>query len=218
MKSFCAFVTKALVRGFFVAVPVYLTILLLLKVVKSLAALVRPLAVLRPTGLSTETAEVGLALLILLSVCMALGVAVLTEPGRAAGELIQRKVLSKIPGYVLIRSLTQQLAGQARENVWRPVLAEIEEALVPAFLIEEIQGGRYTVFVPSVPSPFVGSVYILRKDRVHLINASFAQTFQTLARWGSGAKDLLAAMESERRDGARVPVGKSEGLSPSDKT
>lgn len=201
MKSFCAFVTKALVRGFFVAVPVYLTLLLLFKAVKSLARLVRPLAVLRPTGLSTEAAEVGLALLIVLSVCFALGVAVLTGPGRAAGELIHRKVLSKIPGYELIRSLTQQLAGQGRENVWRPALVEIEDGLVPAFVIEETQDGRYTVFVPSVPPPFVGSVYIFRRERVHLLNASFAQTFQALTRWGSGAKDLLAAMESERRDG-----------------
>ena len=200
MKSLGEFVTKALVSGFLVAVPVYLAILLLLKAMKSLAGLVRPLAVLRPAGLPTEAAEVGLALLIVLSVCFALGVAVLTEPGRAAAERIQRSVLAKIPGYELVRSLTQQLAGQGRENAWRPALAEIEDALVPAFIIEEIQDGLYTVFVPSVPSPVVGSVYILRRERVHLVNASFAQTFLALSRWGSGAKDLVAAMESEHRN------------------
>jgi hypothetical protein len=33
---------------------------------------------------------------------------------------------------------------------------EIEEALVPAFIIEELDDGRFTVFVPSVPTPFAG--------------------------------------------------------------
>ena len=197
MKSLRKFVAKALVSGFLIAVPVYLAILLLLKAMKSLAGLVKPLAVLHPPGLPTEAAEGGLALLIVLGVCFALGIAVLTKPGRAAGERIRRSVLVKIPGYTLVRDLMEQLAGHGRENVWRPALAEIEDGLVPAFIIEEIQDGRYTVFVPSVPSPLIGSVYILRRERVHLVNASFTQTFQALSRWGSGAGDLVAAMEPE---------------------
>jgi len=199
MKSFRQFVTKALVSGFLIAVPVYLAILLLLKAIKSLGRLVRPLAALHPPGLTSETAENGLALLIVLGACFVLGVAVLTKPGRAAGARFQRSVLEKIPGYILVRDLTQQLAGQGHEKAWRPALAEIEDGLVPAFIIEEAQDGRYTIFVPSVPSPLVGSVYILRHERVHPLNASFAQTFQALSRWGSGAKDLVALMEPEPR-------------------
>ena len=200
MKSFLQFSTKALVSGFVVAAPVYLAILLLLKAMKSLAGFVQPLTILRPPGLTTEAAQGVLACLMVLSVCYALGVALLTRPGQTAGERIQRTVLVKIPGYTIIRSLTQQVAGQGRENEWKPVLAEIEDALVPAFIIEEIRDGRYTVFVPSVPSPLIGSVYILREERVHRVNASFTQTFQTLSRWGAGAKDLVAAMEPEHRD------------------
>ena len=59
----------------------------------------------------------------------------------------------RIPGYALLRSLTQQLAGQGKENVWKPAMVEIEEALVPAFIIEVHDDGRFTVFVPSVPTP-----------------------------------------------------------------
>jgi uncharacterized membrane protein len=200
MKSFRQFVIKALVSGFFIAVPVYLAMLLLLKALKSLSGLVRPLAVLHPSGVSTEAAQNGLAFLVVLAICFVLGVAVLTKRGRAAGDRIQRSVLAKIPGYTLVRDLTQQLAGQGHENVWRPALVEIEEGLVPAFIIEEVRDSRFTVYVPSVPSPLAGSVYILREERVHPVNASFAQTFQALSRWGSGVKDLVAAMESEPRD------------------
>jgi uncharacterized membrane protein len=217
MKWFLQFSTKALVSGFLVAVPVYLAILLLLKAMKSLAGLVRPLTILYPPGLTSEAAQAVLAFLIVLSICYALGVALFTKPGQAAGEWIQKTILVKIPGYTIVRSLTQQLAGQGRENVWRPALAEIEDGLVPAFIIEEIRDGRYTVFVPSVPSPLMGSVYILRRERVHPVNASFTQTFQVLSRWGSGAQNLVATMEPEHRDAhadSRLDLAKGPRRSP----
>ena len=199
MQSFLKFSTKALVGGFLAAAPVYLAILLLLKAMKSLGGLVRPLKILHPPQLNNEVAQTVLALLILLSVCYAFGIALLTRPGRAAGEWIHRTVLVKIPGYTVVQSLTLQLTGEAREDEWRPALIEIEDGLVPAFIIEEIRDGRYTVFAPSVPSPLMGSIYVLHQERVHPVNASFVQAFQVLSRWGSGTKDLVAAMEPEHR-------------------
>ena len=90
---------------------------------------------------------------------------------------------------------TQQLAGTSRENVWKPALAEIEDALVPAFIIEEHDDGRFTVFVPSVPTPFAGAVYILGANRVHPVDMPFTQAIQSIANWGSGAKEFVAAMK-----------------------
>jgi uncharacterized membrane protein len=183
--------------------------LLLLKAMKSLAGIVRPLTILAPPGLTTEAAQTVLAFVIVVSVCYAVGIALFTKPGQAAGERIQRNVLVKIPGFSVIQGLTQQLTGQGREDVWRPALVEIEDGLVPAFIIEESRDGQYTVFIPSVPSPLIGSVYVFRQERVHPVNASFMQTFQVLSRWGSGTKDLVAAMEPEHRQAdpcPRVPV------------
>jgi uncharacterized membrane protein len=94
-----------------------------------------------------------------------------------------------MPGYALFRSLTQRLAGKDdQENVWKPALAEIEEALVPAFIIEELADGRFTVFVPSVPTPFAGAVYILTPERVHPLDVPFTQAIKSISRWGSGSK------------------------------
>jgi hypothetical protein len=42
------------------------------------------------------------------------------------------------------------MSGRSRENTWRAALVEIEDALVPGFIIEEFEDGRYTVFVPSI--------------------------------------------------------------------
>ena len=190
---------KTLASGFLLVLPVYLAVLLMLKGMKSVAGLVRPLAALRPSGMSSEVAENVLAVLVVLVGCFALGVAVDTRVGRTIRERIEQSVFMKIPGYDLFRSLTQQLAGRGDERKWKPALVELGTSVVVAFIIEDIGDGRYAVFVPSVPSPVVGSVHILRQERVHPVNVSFAQTFQALSQWGSGVKKLVAALESEQR-------------------
>jgi uncharacterized membrane protein len=66
---------------------------------------------------------------------------------------------------------------------------------VPAFIIEELEDGRFTVFVPSIPTPLAGAVYVLSRERVHALDVPFTQAIQTISRWGAGAKDLVAAMQ-----------------------
>ena len=72
--------------------------------------------------------------------------------------------------------------------------------MVPAFIIEEHADGRYTVFVPSVPTPLAGAVYVLTADRVHPVDIAFTQALKTVSRWGAGCKDIVAAMESAKQN------------------
>lgn len=194
MHKAIAFVTRAVLSGLLVVVPVYLAALLLLKAMKSVAGLVRPVAMLLPDSLPGETI---LSLLLILFVCFLIGAAIMTRAGRVARERAETTIFERIPGYALFRSLTQQVAGKAAENVWKPALAEIEEALVPAFIIEELKDGRYTVFVPSIPTPFAGAVYILDRSRVHPLDVPFATVLKSISRWGSGMKEFVAAMKQE---------------------
>ena len=39
-------------------------------------------------------------------------------------------------------------------------------------------------------------VYILTAERVHPLDVPFTQAIKAISRWGSGSKDLLAAMQS----------------------
>jgi uncharacterized membrane protein len=77
-------------------------------------------------------------------------------------------------------------------------MAQIEEALVPAFIFEEFEDGRFTVFVPSVPLPLSGSVYILTPERVHSLDVPFTHAIRSPSRWGSGSKELAAAMKDRK--------------------
>jgi uncharacterized membrane protein len=94
--------------------------------------------------------------------------------------------------------MTRQMAGESRENAWKPALAEIEDALVPAFIVEELEDGRFTVFVPSVPTPLAGAIYILTAARVHPVDVPFTQAVKVITRWGSGSRELVAAMQESR--------------------
>ena len=191
MKKFFELLVRTFVTGLLIVVPVYLAILLLLQAMKSVVALVRPFARLLPEWFPAERA---LSLLLVLIFCWLIGAAVRTSAGRAVREQIEKIFFERMPGYALLRSLTQRLAGEDDGSAWKPALVEIEDALVPAFIIEELLDGRFTVFVPSVPTPFAGAVYILDRERVHPLDVPFTQALQSISRWGSGSKELVAAM------------------------
>ena len=195
MKHVREFIVSSFLGGLLILVPLYLSVLLLLKAMQAVARVVRPVAKLLPEWFPAEKA---LSLLLVFIVCFLIGAAVRTAAGRAVRERIEKSLFQRIPGYALFRSLTQQLAGRREEHVWKPALAEIEEALVPAFIIEEFEDGRFTVFVPSAPTPVSGSVYILTPERVHPVDVPFTHAIKALSRWGSGSKELVAAMKDQK--------------------
>ena len=196
MKQRLMFVASSVLAGFLIVVPIYLAVLLLLKVMKSVVSLIRPVALLLPESIP---AELLLSLLLVLVLCLLVGIAVRTRIGMAIRERMETTLFERIPGYALIRSLTQQLAGSSNEKVWKPAFAEIEEGLVPAFIIEEFDDGRYTVFVPSIPTPFAGAVYILDRKRVHPLDVPFTDALRAISKWGSGSRELVATMDKEKR-------------------
>jgi uncharacterized membrane protein len=193
MKRVTRYIARSLISGLIVVLPIYLALLLLAKAMSSVLALVRPFAVLIPNWLPAEQV---LGLLLILLVCFLVGAAVSTRKGQAARERIEQSLFERIPGYALFRSLAQQMSGRDKESAWKPALAEIEDALVPAFIIEEVDSARLTVFVPSVPTPLAGAVYILPRERVHPLDVKFTQVVSSISKWGSGAKELVQAMEA----------------------
>jgi uncharacterized membrane protein len=198
MKQIVNFLLRTLLAGALLIVPIYLAILLLLKAAASVVGLVHPIARLLPGWLLP--AEV-MSILLVLVVCLLAGLAMRTAIGRAAREHLEKSVLARIPGYSTIQSMGQSAAGKNQENVWQPALIEIEEALVPGFIVEEVDELQLAVFVPSVPTPLAGAVYILDRGRVHPIDVPFTQVVKSISRWGVGSKALVAAKHKAHQPG-----------------
>ena len=187
MKGLAELTKTTLIGGLLVVLPIYLSILLLAKTLSGLLALMSPVTAAIPAG--TEFRQV-IAILIVLAVCLVAGIVVRTSPGRRAKHAFERSVLQRIPGYGLVRGLADRLSGDDREGAFRPALVEIDDALAPAFIVEELNDGRCTVLVPSVPTPAAGSLLIMPRARVHPIDVPFTQVVKVISQWGTGAGAL----------------------------
>jgi uncharacterized membrane protein len=201
VKRFYQFIVHTFLAGFLALLPIYLAALLLLKAMKSLRGLLRPFAHVLPGWFPTVV-----SVLLILIFCFLVGIVLGTPTGEKVRAALEKSLLQKIPGYTLFRGMTRQLAGENRESAWKPALAEIEDALVPAFIIEEFDDGRFTVFVPSVPTLLAGTVYILTAERVHPLNVPFPRAVKAVTQWGSGSKDLVRAMESKNAPYSKARV------------
>jgi uncharacterized membrane protein len=192
MKSLAEFTKTTLIGGILIILPIYVSLLLLAKAVTGLLALLKPITAGIPASLEFRGV---LAVLALLALCFIAGLIVRTGPGLRAKNAFEQAVLEKLPGYALLRGLAGRITGQAGEPTFAPALAEIEEALVPALIIEELEDGSMTVLVPSVPTPMAGALYILPRERVHPVDVPFTTALKVFSKWGTGAGEFVRAMQ-----------------------
>ncbi len=195
MRAIAEFTKTTLIGGVLVLIPIYLSVLLLLKALGAIVALVAPI-----TGGLPETLPLRevIAMVLLIAACFACGILVRTGPGLRAKNAFERAILEKIPGYALIRGLAGKIAGKENEHTFTVVLAEIEDALVPAFLVEDCDDEHCAIFVPSVPTPAAGAIYIIAKSRVHVVDVPFTRAVSVISKWGAGSAELLAGMKQAK--------------------
>jgi len=194
MNRIAEFAKTTLIGGLLVILPIYLCVLLIAKSISMAVALVSPITNQIPAALQFRQL---IAFLVVIAACFLAGLILRTGPGLRAKNALERNLLERIPGYSLIRGLAGRVAGRQEDETFAVALVEIEDALVPAFIVEEHADGAFTVFVPSVPTPAAGAVYILPKERVHLVDVPFTKAVSVISKWGSGARDLRAAMEGK---------------------
>ncbi len=190
MKALLEFTRTTLIGGVLILLPIYLVVLLLLKAASQLMALIAPLTSKIPASVEFHRM---LAAVIVVVACFAAGLLVRTGPGRRGIEALQRRVLQRIPGYTMVRSLVAGIAGE-ESGAFAPALVELEDALVPAMIVEELPDGRCVVLVPSVPTPIAGALYVLPAARVHRVNVPLRQLFSVYSKWGAGTGALVAAL------------------------
>ncbi len=195
MKTLVRFLKVTLIGGLLVVLPIWVSLLLLLKAIKGALAMLLPIAKLLP---ETVVHEKVVALILLLAICFVVGLLVRTQPGQRLGDWVRRHILDRIPGFSLVHGMTRQLIGEKEEQSFQPALVEIEEALVPAFIIEKHTDGQFTVFVSSSPTPMAGAIYILQPERVHPVDMPLAKAMLCVTKWGSGVAEMRTAMRPRK--------------------
>jgi uncharacterized membrane protein len=81
----------------------------------------------------------------------------------------------------------------AEGTLFSAALADLHgtEARTFVFIVEDHDDGRYTVLVPNAPTPSVGVLYVLPRERVTRLSAPAASAVNCFMQWGIGSKQLL---------------------------
>src|SRR5687768_13326417 len=128
------FIKTTLLSGLLVILPLGLVAVVVLKIVDMIEPLVMPLIELLPHHFRFPTL---IATLLLFAVCLVAGLLAQTRAGRVAGTSLESAILNRIPGYSMVRSITRRIGNLEESEKYAPALVEIEDALVPAFVVEE---------------------------------------------------------------------------------
>jgi uncharacterized membrane protein len=150
MKHFLAFLKATLLGGVIVVFPAWLAVLLVLKAVAHLEIFVKPISNHLPGAIGHPRV---IAVVLLVAVCFAVGLLIQTAIGERIKSLVERLVLDKIPGYTTLHGFAARLSDSNEGASFQPALVEIEEALVPGFIVERHSGNRCTSLFPQFPRP-----------------------------------------------------------------
>ena len=208
MKKTDSFLKTTAMGGFFVLFPMLLFVLLFSEVLDLIVGLAAPIAdLLFPAGTFDEIHfPVIVAVVLLFAVSFAIGLALRSDIGRRFGRWVEQNTVGRLPMYRAVKDLAGGFAGG---ESFRPALmsnSETEREIV--YVVEDHGNGQAAVLVPWAPASFAGSVKIVSRERIELLDASLGDVSRVLSHWGVGSGKILekeAAGRREPSDGR--PVG-----------
>lgn len=193
MGRITAFLKTTALGGLLILLPLVLFYLMFAELLELVVALATPIADLFPKHLMDGVHfPVLVALVLIFGISFLLGLVIRLEAGRNLGRWIERKTLQRLPLYNTLKSLTDSMLDMERSGSFRPALLRSPDGdREIAYLVEEHEEGLATVLLPWAPTPMAGSVKIVRRDRLEILDASFADVTRVLSNWGIGVREIV---------------------------
>ncbi len=195
------FFRTTLLGGVIVILPVIILVLAFKWLFGVVGNAIAPL-----TNLVVETLPVpqeynrSVATLIVLAViilsCFCLGLFVRTKLGLMIYSAFEKSLLSKAPGYKMIKETVNQLLGKKASPFSSVALVNIygNNTLMTAFITDRHDNGKVTVFVPTGPNPTSGFIYHLEPSQVHPVSVSVESAMRSVISCGAGSGDLVKGL------------------------
>ena len=193
MRKITEFIKTTVLGGFLVLLPIVAVLALVGIAIATLINIVTPIVGKLPIktigGLALATL---LAVFFLLAFCFLAGILVRMRIGRLVQKWVEGFLLQRLPGYVMVKNLTRQVAGQGGIE-FAPALVDLygSEARVVGLIVEEHADGKFTIFVPISPTATLGQVYFLPHTNVERLQARFVDVVNSLTQWGMESKKLF---------------------------
>jgi uncharacterized membrane protein len=184
-----AVLRRVIEGGVYVVLPLCLIVFALASVYQTIAAAIEPL-----TSAVDVRFPVLWALFALLLLSFVCGLLLHTRPGRGLVAAVRHWLDEHSPHLRALHQFEDEFLGKDGNKLIKAAFAVTDDALVPAFVLEELPDATYVVFVPAAPDPSQGSIYVLPRQRVHLIDAHAREVAACVRGWGVGTGRLLERM------------------------
>ncbi|MCF7816988.1 MAG: DUF502 domain-containing protein [Kiritimatiellales bacterium] len=138
-----------------------------------------------------------LVISVILMGCFLVGLFVKTRIGRWIYDGFERSLLSKAPGYKMIKETVNQFLGNKTSPFSSVALVQLfgNETLATAFITDRHADGTVTVFVPTGPNPTSGFIYHVDQKYVHPIAVSVEDAMRSVISCGAGSGTLIKRLK-----------------------
>jgi uncharacterized membrane protein len=198
MKSILSFLKTTILGGLLFLVPVMALVFVLGKAVELTRDLLDPLAAQIPVesflGLQTP---MGLAIGVIVLISFFAGLIARRTSAQKIVRGLETTVLSKIPGYEIVKSMGTDMLGSEDKEAHPVVLTRFDDGWQLGLRIEELENGLVVVFVPDAPSPHSGAVHFMTPDRVVPAGIPITSMLKCLKGLGAGSDATLRGISGE---------------------
>lgn len=134
-----------------------------------------------------------LAIVVVLLLCFAAGLLARRSLGKRITENFEKYLLLLFPRYAILKDqMAGSIGGHETRPRMKPVLVRFEDSQRIGFEIERTDEGLVTVYLPSAPDPWLGTVVLLNADRVDQAEIEFGDTVAIFEQLGRGSAALFA--------------------------
>lgn len=185
------FILTTAVGGILFLVPVSIFVLVVIQVAGLMIVVAEPMAEWLPikTFSGVILANVMAVIAVILLCFLAGLLARLAFASDAVGRL-ESKFLTKVPGYLMIKSLVAGLDPSQTEQLV-PVMVNAGKAHRFGFEVQKLDDGRSMVFLPSVPDPFRGITQLYPASEVTYLDVPVSTMIEITENFGHGVHKLL---------------------------
>jgi len=187
------FFRTTFIGGLVALLPISLVVILFRWIIGLVEKYLGPLIGLVETD--SQFYKFGLYLLALIGIFLLfffIGLIIKTSWGNFLRNGLEKRYLSKIPGYKLARETVSQFFGKNRSFFSEVVFVDLFNSgtLMTGFITDG-QGEIITVFVPTGPNPTSGNIYHVPVEKVTKTTAHVDAGMKSIISCGAGSAEMF---------------------------
>ena len=183
---------ESLVAGFLILLPFLFAYLLIGGFYDLLVLITQPISDLVPEyGLLPAWGRQLLLIGVLGLVFIIVGLIRHTGPARRLGAWFEHDVFGKFAPYRVVRDITRRLSGEEVPNMQAALITVGPEQQTVGFIVEELDHGLVSVFIPLTSVPTLGSLRIMPRSSIEPLATSFLDAAGWYFNWGADTAAIL---------------------------